>query len=120
MFHFSSFSSFCLSRPPRLGHSLVPLYSRHWAALFGRTETGLILIQAGSNVDAQTKTGETCLHLSAEKGYVAFVRMLLENGADMTIADKKKQLPYNAAKANKYAEAASLLNPRGSGCCTIM
>jgi ankyrin repeat protein len=46
---------------------LTPL---HWAAMFGLVSTGEILIAAKAPIDAQSNSGETSLHLCAEKGNV--------------------------------------------------
>jgi hypothetical protein len=41
---------------------------RHWAALFGLVETGKLLVNAKADLNIMTKSGETPLHLCAEKG----------------------------------------------------
>jgi ankyrin repeat protein len=60
----------------------------HWAAIFGLTETGKILIEAKADVNCTTKSGETPLHLCAEKGKIEFVKLLLEAGARTDLRDK--------------------------------
>lgn len=97
----------------------------HWAALFGLVDTAKILIDAKSDINAQTKTGETPLHLSAEKGKIEMVKYLLECGAKTDIRDKGANggaTPYEAAKRSGQKEISELLKPAGGdggGCCVI-
>jgi ankyrin repeat protein len=100
------------------------LTALHWAALFGLVDTGKILMSASSDINAQTKTGETPLHLAAEKGKLEMVKYLLELGARTDIRDKGAgggATAFDAAKRSGQKEIAELLKPPGSsdGCCTI-
>lgn len=100
------------------------LTSLHWAALFGLTDTAKILMDAKSDINAQTKTGETPLHLAAEKGKLEMVKYLLELGAKTDVRDKGAgggASAFDAAKRSGQKEIAELLKPPGSsdGCCII-
>ncbi|XP_057335008.1 poly [ADP-ribose] polymerase tankyrase-2-like [Microplitis mediator] len=53
--------------------------------------TGM-LIRFGANVNQQTTNGDvTPLHLAGARGYDEIVTMLLENGADVNLKDKKER-----------------------------
>jgi hypothetical protein len=67
---------------------VVVIIFSHWAALFGLVETAQILCEAKADINAPTKTGETPLHLSAEKGKLEMVKYLLQQGAKVDIRDK--------------------------------
>lgn len=101
------------------------LTSLHWAALFGLTDTAKILMDAKSDINAQTKTGETPLHLAAEKGKIELVKYLLECGCKTDIRDKGAgggATAYDAATRSGQKEISELLKPAGSGgggCCII-
>ena len=51
-------------------------------------QTAQILCEAHADLNAQTKSGETPLHLSAEKGKVEMVKYLIDQGAKTDIRDK--------------------------------
>jgi len=103
---------------------LTPL---HWAAMFGLVSTGEILLEAKAPIDAQSNSGETSLHLCAEKGNVAFISFLLGHGAKKDLRDKSAnggQTPFDAAKRAGMKEAMPLLKlppqPGAGGCCVVM
>lgn len=95
----------------------------HWAAMFGLIDTGELLVNAKAEVNATTKSGETPLHLSAEKGKEKFVEFLVGKGADITIKDKSPAglTAYDAAKKAGQKEVMAMLKPAGEGgCCVVM
>ena len=61
------------------------------------------LIDAGADVNAADKDGQTALMAASEKGHVAKVRLLLENGANVYARDKsgKTALQYARPPRNK-------------------
>ena len=100
------------------------LTALHWAALFGLVETGRLLYEGNPDtLDVQTKSGETPLHLCAEKGNNEFVKFLLDCKANPEIRDKGAgggASPYDAAKQQGHKACMELLKPAGSGgCCVI-
>lgn len=72
------------------------------------------LIDAGADVNtthhsAWGDTNRTALSFAAEKGHVEMVRLLLENGADASIADSKEMTPIEIAKKFDQPEVVSIL-----------
>ncbi len=98
----------------------------HWAALFGLVQTAQILCEAHADLNAQTKTGETPLHLCAEKGKVEMVQYLIDKGAKTDIRDKGAgggATPFETAKKAGMKDVMVLLKPAGGGgggCCVVM
>ena len=58
------------------------------AAVFGKTEIALALIEAGADVNYLNNEGSTPLHTAAFFGRTEIVEALLANGADLTIKNK--------------------------------
>ncbi len=51
------------------------------AALEGNTSIGELLMERGAVLDSQNDFGETALSLAAHNGHIAFLQMLLAEGA---------------------------------------
>lgn len=69
-----------------------------------------MLIKHGANVNKKDPRGLTAINEAAGNGRTAMVKVLLENGADATIADNRKVYPLtNAAWSNNYDTIAALL-----------
>jgi len=68
----------------------------HKAALVGRDDLCLLLINAGADVDAQDKLGNTPLHAAARGGYFKAVRLLVDKGA-RPLANKLGKTPLDLA-----------------------
>lgn len=64
-------------REPIVGST--PLIS---AAVFGKTEVAMALIDAGADINIQNKEGSTALHSAAFLCREEIVKMLLDNGAN--------------------------------------
>ncbi len=100
------------------------LTALHWAALFGLVDTGRLLVRAHPEcINSQTKSGETPLHLSAEKGNTEFVLFLMESKANIEVKDMGAnggQTAYDAAKAAGHKECMQLLKPVGANACCVM
>ncbi|XP_033213962.1 fibronectin type 3 and ankyrin repeat domains protein 1-like [Belonocnema kinseyi] len=60
----------------------------HIVARFGSTHVASYLIQLGANVNAQDDKGQTPLYLAIEKSE-EMVKLLLDNGADVSIPNKE-------------------------------
>jgi ankyrin repeat protein len=85
----------------------------HNAALMGRADMILHLLdrpQHRANINAQTKSGDTCLHLAA--GHPEIIEMLLRRGAEK-LPNRQNQMPdvtaieQNMAMREDFAELAA-------------
>jgi hypothetical protein len=81
-------------REPALGST--PLIS---AAVFGRTEVALALIEAGADVNLQNNEGSTALHSAAFLCRTEIVKALLENGADRNLLNNYGSTPLESVLA---------------------
>ena len=72
-----------------------------------------LLVAAGADVGARNLPGETPIRLAAEEGSLAGVRVLLDLGADPSMADDYGVTPLEAAREGGYEEIASLLSGEG-------
>ncbi|MCZ7632968.1 MAG: ankyrin repeat domain-containing protein [Phycisphaerales bacterium] len=80
----------------------------HDAARRGRTELVTLLLKKGANVNATNACSETPLHLAAQdhgavgsdQGNVAAIRVLLENGADLTRRNNLNRTAEQTARLN--------------------
>jgi ankyrin repeat protein len=72
------------------------------------------LLEEGSNAKSTTKTGTTALHVVAESGYEAVVKLLLETGkVDVDSKVSSGQTPlWIAAYDGHEAELTSISQPR--------
>jgi ankyrin repeat protein len=59
-----------------------------WAAESGDYYEVKRLIEAGADVNAQSKAGWTALMLASEKGHIDIVKLLVEEGADVNSVTK--------------------------------
>lgn len=59
-----------------------------------------LLATAGGNINAQNDAGQTALHAAAQKGWTEVVKVLLELGADASIADNGGRTPLDYANGN--------------------
>lgn len=75
------------------------LESRFWNA---KRQVAMIrlLLEAGSNIDAQDKNGATPLHRAVRTRCAAAVKCLLDEGADPTIGNKPGSTPFHLAVQN--------------------
>jgi ankyrin repeat protein len=60
-------------------------------------ETMRVLLRAGVDVNAQDSQGRTAAHGAAMWGYTDVIRFMAQNGADLTIKDKRGLTPLDAA-----------------------
>ena len=68
------------------------------------------LLEAGAAVNAVDKEGNTALHFTAAQPHPKVVRLLLDNGADIHLANsRREQVIYSAAWAGRYANLQILL-----------
>jgi uncharacterized protein len=73
-----------------------------------RLANGINRARASQMPSAAALPHETALHGAAERGFDAFVKFLLENGADPTVKDANGKTPLDLAKG-KFPKTASLL-----------
>lgn len=69
----------------------------HVAAFYGNSDATQALIDAQALVNEQTHLGKTALWWAASYDYPLIVKILLENGADSTIADDEGRTPSDVA-----------------------
>ncbi|XP_065576092.1 ankyrin repeat domain-containing protein 39-like isoform X2 [Artemia franciscana] len=83
----------------------------HYAARKGALTTCAVLIEAGADVNAQTRScSSTPLHRSAYQGHQEIVSLLLSKGADPLVLDCDGQTPlHKAAQMNRLDVAVLLL-----------
>ncbi len=88
----------------------------HFATFFS-TETTVMkaLIGAGANVNAQNDRGITALYFAAATGHEDQVKLLLDSGADRSIASKAGWTPLRISKVKGIEPIAKLLDPEGKG-----
>ncbi|CAM9775484.1 unnamed protein product [Ectocarpus sp. 8 AP-2014] len=90
----------------RDGSGKTPL---HWAAMTGRADFALLLLESGAKLDAVDREQRTPLLSSSAFGATNSVRLLLEWGADCRKPSRGGLTPLHAAAAGGHAEAAKLL-----------
>jgi uncharacterized protein len=93
-------------RAARNNH-FTPLHS---AAMFGHAAVCEALINAGVDVNAQTRPqGYAPLHSAAFAGHVEAIRVLLAHGADRGLLNYRGERPADTARRTGQAEAVDLL-----------
>ncbi|RYP68260.1 hypothetical protein DL771_006762 [Monosporascus sp. 5C6A] len=91
-----------------------PLY---YASRLGLTTT-LKYLLTERKYDAKSTEGRMALGTSCERGNVEVVKLLLENGADLTITKKDGWTPLHAASVNGHVEVVKLLLEKGADVTT--
>jgi len=80
-----------------------------WASAGRRVEVVQLLLERGTDVNAQTKHGGTSLSVASLYGHLDVVRVLLEHGADVHIRDRNNLTPFQVATCKGHTEVAKLL-----------
>ena len=78
------------------------------AAIYGQSDRIPVLLEAGANVDAQSK-GRTALIWAAFWGHAETVKVLLEGGADIQSRDATGNTAFHWASQLGHKEAAELI-----------
>jgi len=81
----------------------------HIAAAHGKLEMIKLLIRAGANVDAASKSGFTPLHEAAAGGHIDCARALLKRDASLEMATKAGFTAFGMAHACGHASLARIL-----------
>jgi outer membrane protein assembly factor BamB len=85
------------------------------AARRGDRARVLQLLDAGVDVNAKGRYNTTALFFAADKGHLEVVRLLVERGADVNVADTfYKFRAIDMARSNGYAEIVKYLLDHGS------
>jgi ankyrin repeat protein len=92
---------------PNFGFEKTPLME---AATSGQKTVIPLLLDAGANINARTKYGETALSLAAQGGHLEVVRLLLSKGAD---ANSRSEALRSVAMSG-YLEIARVLLKAGA------
>jgi ankyrin repeat protein len=69
-----------------------------------------ILVYAGCPVDGRDDWGRTALHLAAEEGDAAMIKVFLSLGADKHVQDTSGSTPLALAQHNGHAKVFRLLD----------
>jgi ankyrin repeat protein len=88
----------------------------HWAARRGDAEMANLLLLAGANTRAATRSGRyTPLHLAAERGSAAIAKALIDNGADVEAGTTTGATALMfAAAAGDTATVSALLDAKAN------
>ena len=88
----------------------------HEAVASGKHEVldYLLTTTSSVHVNCRAKNGFTCLHLAASSGHVSCLRVLLKNGADISIRDDFGKTPRQTADLSGKGLAVRILGSEGA------
>ncbi|KAI0024278.1 hypothetical protein F4780DRAFT_655506 [Xylariomycetidae sp. FL0641] len=92
---------------------LLPMTLLHYAALFGLEALAAGLLREHA-VDQQDRRGRTALHYAAGSGNTGFVRLLMEEKANIGIADVEGMTPLGLAARLHHQTTCQVLCERGA------
>ena len=84
----------------------------HWACYSGAFEAVDYLLSLKADINAQDKERITPLFLAVDNKRENIVRILLMNGADKNLPNKKNELPINIARKKNYVRIKNLLKDK--------
>ena len=87
----------------------------HEAVISGKADILDYLLEKSNNanVNCQTRSGYTPLHLAASLGHEKCARTLLRHNADISITDERGKVPKQTAELSRRAKIARLLRSEG-------
>ena len=92
-------------------NQFTPLHS---AAMLGHAAVCEVLLNAGADVNAQTRPqGYAPLHSAAFAGHVEAILVLLAHGADRGLLNYRGERPADTARRTGQAEAVDVLEAQG-------
>ena len=80
----------------------------HWAAHSGHDELCEALCKEGADVNVQTKTGDTPLHLAVFKGKANVVKVLLAHNAKTSINNSSNKLAEDLSSVRRFLSSLLL------------
>jgi ankyrin repeat protein len=92
----------------------VEPFEKAFRAILIGNENGLKDILKDINIETKDKYNRTLLHYSVIENKINLVRVLLENGADSNVSDKKQWKPLHFAAQNNNIEIAQILIQYGA------
>lgn len=86
----------------------------HLAAAVGNGPCVELLVQWGSNINAQESWGQTPIAIATQRSHISCMKTLLHHGADPELKDyQHKQTPLHIACGNKDEESVLVLLDAG-------
>ncbi len=85
-----------------------------WATHYAVEEEFLYCLDRGDDLNVQDEHGRTALHAAAEEGWMYYVAILIERGADIHKADTEGDTPLDYAVFHEHREIAELLRGHGA------
>jgi ankyrin repeat protein len=92
----------------------TPLHEAARSFRVGNKDTVACLLQRGARVNAQSRTGQTALHLSATVGNVECIELLLACGAGINVTTKIGNSPLHEAAKAGYDDVVACLLENGA------
>jgi ankyrin repeat protein len=90
----------------------TPLYEAAW---WNHPDVAVILLDHGAGINKQRHgEGDTALSIASSDGHLEVVRLLLERGADINIANARGETPLSRAVVFRQERIVSLLLVRGA------
>lgn len=80
------------------GIGITPL---GWAALEGKLETAVVLLDAGADLGARNSDGSTPLHAAAFLGRTELVTLFLDRGADVAVRNHRGMTALDSSRSDE-------------------
>lgn len=93
---------------PNLTFDTRPILSI--AVMFNQYEAVKKIIEKGANINAVDGPLTTALMFAAEEGNLDIVKLLITNGADATLVDRKNETAIDKARIKKYNKVVEFLS----------